>query len=105
MFGFGIRKQQQLQQPRFAVPAYPASARHQTTSAYETMNYVALADGTVVGVPRANLAAAKGLLAARKAAERRVAQARERVREQQEWQAVVVVQELPELAREEHMAS
>ena len=36
-------------------------------------DYVTLADGTIVAVPRGNLAAAKGLLAAQKAAERRVA--------------------------------
>ncbi len=36
-------------------------------------DYVTLADGQVVIVPRVNLAAAKGLLAAQRAAERRVA--------------------------------
>lgn len=36
-------------------------------------DYVRLADGQVLIVPRANLAAAKGLLAAQRAAERRVA--------------------------------
>jgi hypothetical protein len=35
---------------------------------------VVLADGSVVSVPRANLAAAKGLLAAQRAAVRRAAQ-------------------------------
>lgn len=39
-------------------------------------DYVALADGSVIEVPRANLAAAKALLAAQKAAERRVAASR-----------------------------
>jgi hypothetical protein len=39
-----------------------------------TEDRVVLADGSVVIVPRANLAAAKGLLAAQRAAVRRVAQ-------------------------------
>ncbi len=40
-----------------------------------TMDEVILADSTVMSVPRANLAAAKELLAARKAAQRRAATA------------------------------
>lgn len=39
-------------------------------------DYVALADGRVIEVPRASLAAAKMLLAAQKAAERHVAASR-----------------------------
>ncbi|HUY78407.1 MAG TPA: hypothetical protein VMV29_16670 [Ktedonobacterales bacterium] len=47
------------------------SARVADSLAHE--DHITLADGQVLIVPRANLAAAKGLLAAQRAAERRVA--------------------------------
>lgn len=47
--------------------------RTQRNDTHATFDQVALADGQVVVVPRANLAAAKALLAAEKAAERRLA--------------------------------
>ena len=43
------------------------------TDALAHEDYITLADGQVLIVPRANLAAAKGLLAAQRAVERRVA--------------------------------
>lgn len=102
MFGFGARKQEQQQQrqPRFAVPAYPRGEGRRHTAAHEPVDYVTLDDGTTVAVPRANLAAAKALLAARKAAERRVAAARVNER-----RPVAIVTEPPVLEREELLAS
>jgi len=54
-------------------------AQRRASSASDSLaheDYVTLADGQVLIVPRANLAAAKGLLAAQRAAERRVAEQR-----------------------------
>lgn len=53
-----------------------------TTNQIAVFDLVELADGQVVAVPHANLAAAKDLLAAQRAAERRmavIAQERERL--------------------------
>ena len=52
----------------------PSNLRDDT---YATADRVVLSDGQIVEVPRANLAAAKELLAAEKAAQRRLAAERE----------------------------
>lgn len=54
------------------LPSHPRDERYATT------DRVILSDGQVIEVSRANLAAAKALLAAEKAAQRRLAAGRER---------------------------
>lgn len=87
---------------RFGVPAgVPADGGiRQVDVARASVDHVRLADGAVVAVPRANLAAAKALLAAQKAAERRVALAGTPKRH-----VSAIITELPVLVRDERMAS
>jgi|GEM_PF-917190 hypothetical protein len=74
-FGNG-RLQREEQQRRDGVANERSLAKYRARKKREdrlaTVDYVTLADGQVMAVPRASLAAAKELLAAQKAAERRV---------------------------------
>ncbi len=87
---------------RFGVPAAVPTdgCVRQVDVARSSVDYVRLADGAVVAVPWANLAAAKALLAAQKAAERRVALAGKPKRH-----VSAAITELPVLVRAERMAS
>lgn len=76
MFGLTFAGRRRYEWLRGGAAASPRVRDQRREARHAHEDCVILADGSVVVVPRANLAAAKALLAAQKAAERRVAPAR-----------------------------